>query len=490
MNDRGFRALGCILALCATVGWMPAGFALARIGGVDWIFLVDTSASMRGVGGTRDIFDKVKATVADFVRGAREGDSLTIYSFDEEVRPKYHTAIHGDLDRKELLNTVEELQANGKRTHTGLALRKALERSADLAAQKGANDRTVSIVLFSDGLEDVRGIQNPVPIPSNIELVSKSQPYIFFVSLGETEHEQQLEDFVNAPELEGRGEVVRDPGAANVEQVGTRIRKQIEEPPEATLSVEPTRVDFGEVEPGDESEAVDLTVSSNARVVARIAVRSSGELALAEPAAAVTIEPDERVEIPVRLRVPDDAADGPLDVELIVGPESAQAGAVLAPVTVSARVTVHRAPLWWKIGRWALLAVLLLTIVLVVVYLLSRRWKERHELEGEIEIIHPRTSRDEETFYGLSRSKELKKTLGEIVPDGAVADSDGELSVKYLNDTKQILLRRTRGSVRVNDIEIAQKELYDGDIIELGDARLRFNWAGHERPLVEESEVY
>jgi len=40
-----------------------AGFAHAqKLGPVDWIFLVDTSKSMRGVGGTKDIFGDVKAS--------------------------------------------------------------------------------------------------------------------------------------------------------------------------------------------------------------------------------------------------------------------------------------------------------------------------------------------------------------------------------------------------------------------------------------------
>jgi hypothetical protein len=36
-------------------------------GNVDWILVIDTSASMVGEGGTKNIFAQVKQTVSDFV---------------------------------------------------------------------------------------------------------------------------------------------------------------------------------------------------------------------------------------------------------------------------------------------------------------------------------------------------------------------------------------------------------------------------------------
>ncbi len=53
--------------------------------GIDWILVVDTSASMRGVGGTKNIFEQVKNSTTEFVNTARLGDTVTIYSFDKDV---------------------------------------------------------------------------------------------------------------------------------------------------------------------------------------------------------------------------------------------------------------------------------------------------------------------------------------------------------------------------------------------------------------------
>ncbi|MGH9763993.1 MAG: hypothetical protein ACREDR_38805, partial [Blastocatellia bacterium] len=49
---------------------------------VDWIFVIDTSASMSGVGkGAQNIFPRVQDTLLEFVPKVRDGDSLTIIVF-------------------------------------------------------------------------------------------------------------------------------------------------------------------------------------------------------------------------------------------------------------------------------------------------------------------------------------------------------------------------------------------------------------------------
>ena len=42
------------------------------------------------------------------------------------------------------------------------------------------------------------------------------------------------------------------------------------------------------------------------------------------------------------------------------------------------------------------------------------------------------------------------------------------------------------GSMRVNDVETPLSELYDADLVQIGDAKLRFNRTGHVRPTGEE----
>jgi hypothetical protein len=60
-------------------------FAQTAKGKIDWIVVLDTSASMRGAGGTKNIFGQVKNSINQFVNTARLGDTVTIYSFDSNV---------------------------------------------------------------------------------------------------------------------------------------------------------------------------------------------------------------------------------------------------------------------------------------------------------------------------------------------------------------------------------------------------------------------
>ena len=163
-------------------------------GAVDWVFLVDTSKSMRGIGG-KNIFPDVKASIASFVREASDGDSVTIFTFDSDVRLHASTEIRGAA-RDDLVTIIDALEANGNRTHLGLAIQKGLARASALHAGDDKT-RVQAVVLFTDGKEDVRGIANPVPISASLDRVNGT--YVFFVSMGKDEHEAQLDVFASAP---------------------------------------------------------------------------------------------------------------------------------------------------------------------------------------------------------------------------------------------------------------------------------------------------
>src|SRR5689334_4969095 len=253
----------CVLLVVLTV--CPLTHGTSDRGGVDWIFVLDTSASMHGAGGAANIFGKVKEAISGFIRNAREGDTITLYTFDRDTTLRGHIRVSDEIDKKDLLKIVAEIPSEGDRTYTGKAIHDALERAIELRQRSDAAARTVSIVLFTDGLEDVRGVSNPISIPSNIALVPKAQPYIFFVSVGVQGHEPQLENFVRDPAMENRGEVIRDPGAAGIAEVGERIRKIVEAPtppPPIQLTVNPSTLSFGQIEPGETSKQV-IHVSSN-----------------------------------------------------------------------------------------------------------------------------------------------------------------------------------------------------------------------------------
>ena len=294
----------CICVLLAVLAGCPPTLGQVDRGSVDWIFVLDTSASMHGAGGTANIFGKVKEAISDFIRSAREGDTVTLYTFDRDTTLRGHIRISGEIDKRDLLKVVEDVPSEGDRTYTGKAIHDALERAIELRQRADAADRTVSIVLFTDGLEDVRGVANPIAIPSNIDLVPKAQPYIFFVSVGVQAHEAQLENFVKHPVMGNRGEVIRDPGAAGIAEVAERIRKVVEAPTPPTpiqLTVIPSTLSFGQIEPGQTSNQV-IRIHSNAACRLRVVLNTSdNNLSLSEPKDVVPLKSGEDHDIPIQL---------------------------------------------------------------------------------------------------------------------------------------------------------------------------------------------
>src|SRR5689334_18947970 len=131
--------------------WTIPVHSQSATGSVDWIFVLDTSASMHGAGGSANIFGKVQEAISEFIRRAHEGDTVTLYTFDRDTTLRSHIKISGELDKRDLLKTVTDLSSPGDRTYTGKALKDALERSVELKNRADAANRTVSIVLFTDG---------------------------------------------------------------------------------------------------------------------------------------------------------------------------------------------------------------------------------------------------------------------------------------------------------------------------------------------------
>ena len=353
-----------------------AGFARAQqLGPVDWIFLVDTSKSMRGVGGTKNVFGDVKASIDTFIREANDGDTVAIFTFDRDVR--LHSAMLVNAgSRADLHEIVATLEAEGNRTHLGAAIAKGLERAASL--RNGADPtRSRAVILFTDGKEDVRDIENPITIGANVARVADT--FVYFVSMGD--HEPKLDVFAAATK---RTRVLKAPTPEAISTVAGKIRPTIPPPP-----------------PPPKPQPVVRT----------------------KPA------PQQQ--------------------------PSRTAQALKA------------------------LVVLALLAAIAVAFLLYRRRKNR--LEGELEILHPRTPPDA-AYVGLPKLQATEVALSSILPLDALAGSDARLFVRRRAGKKKVWIAARGGLLRINDVETPMAELYDADTIEIGDARLRFNRVGDERP--------
>ncbi|TAE61306.1 MAG: VWA domain-containing protein [Nostocales cyanobacterium] len=312
-----------------------------RKGGIDWIVVVDTSASMRGVGGTKNIFTQVKNSISDFVNTARVGDSVTLYTFDQDVQLKTENiTITKNEDRGKLKQIINALQANGIRTHTGKAVQAALTHSAKLNQRADTLGRTVSIVFLTDGLEDTRGINNPISIPSNTQLLQQQQckPYVFFVSLGLKEHEKQLNDFANHPALCKKGQVLRDPGGAKLNQLAQSIRPVLVKP---KLEIETPKNHNQTVAPGSMTQPFNIDGMSNVntKVKVKLADPKQTGISLISPnqQQEINLAENQPTSIPIQLKIPENAQGGTKNIRLILTANDKS----IAPISLDVPVTIQ-----------------------------------------------------------------------------------------------------------------------------------------------------
>ncbi|WP_190348988.1 vWA domain-containing protein [Pseudanabaena cinerea] len=320
-------------------------------GNVDWILVIDTSASMVGEGGTKNIFAQVKQTVSDFVNKSQIGDSITIFTFDKDTTLRSNLNINSQSEQQSANQIIQQLQATGQNTHIGKALQDALNYSIKLESRHNNANRNTSIILFTDGIEDTTGITNPVSIPSNLALINNlnRKPFVFLVSLGEKVHESQLDQFANNPALNNRGLVLRSPGAANLLQAGNRIRQAARDavPPPPKVIAQPqiaqTNIDFGQIIPGGETVPQILQVRNNVPAKIAIQLESDGskDISLLEPNAPISVIPNTDNDLPIRLKISDNAIAGTRALKFTLIPEIDQPNIEPRNTTFAGNVTIN-----------------------------------------------------------------------------------------------------------------------------------------------------
>ncbi|HKR64915.1 MAG TPA: vWA domain-containing protein [Thermoanaerobaculia bacterium] len=365
------RRLPFVLALLVLGTAMPAQ---QKLGPVDWVFLVDTSKSMKGIGkNAKNIWTDVKVALDSFVREAGPDDTLTLYAFDRDVR---------EIGTGDLRRAMFELDATGNRTHLGAAIAKGLERAEQLRSVSRDATRRQVVVLFTDGKEDIEGIENPIRIDANVARAGDT--FVFFVSMGE--HEPQLDAFAANVK---HAEVLAAPSADAIRNIAQRIREKMPARPP-------------------------------------------------KPVAPVKVVPIAPIQAP-------------------------------SPIATLIKAAVA-------------LALLILIAILAIA-----QQRKKNRLEGELEILRPRAAPDA-AFIGLPKLQANEVALSAILPVDALAGSDARLFVRRTAGRKKVWIAAQSGSLRINDVETPMGELYDADTIEIGDAKVRFNRVGDERPVETNQE--
>lgn len=465
---------------------------------MDWVFVIDTSKSMVGKG-DGNVFPQVKETLKEFIKMAKNDDTVIIYTFDETPRFIHKVQVKGEKDRNELVEAVFNLSAEGNWTHTGEAVEKALDRIKELQEEyKGQNHET-SLVLFTDGKEDHARNSNSIflkDIPTaKIKGVS---PYTFVVWLNKEKPPVELTDFADNFE---NGHVIQYSTPSEIPKAIDDVFFRL--PPQ--IRMHPTSIDIGKIEPGDAAEAT-VYVTSNRKTSLRVTLQGAGGgVSLAEPQGVITLEGEKEVAIPVRLQPPAEIPDGHYEGSVIFTVDEARSrGGVPREehkdgeaFTVNYRLQVERVPITWKIIVWSAvtLGILLLSYIILYFALGGRNpwvaFRDRFNLEGEIAVLWP------ETAYGSGsiklqdenarrvRLSSLQTGRFQELLDG----SDAELMTVYEDGKKMVGIESLQGTLRVQDRDVVSERLYNNDVIEIGGLKLRYDGLS-ERPDVSDRVEY
>jgi hypothetical protein len=331
---------------------------------VDWIFLIDTSKTMTArIDGTT-ILDRVKSTLREFATLLRPNDTLSAFAFDFTSRRLSPRTLATEPDLKQFVRQIDGLQALGQWTHTGAALRDGLGEAFGRPVSPGQEARPVAIVLFTDGLEDLRGIPPPerVPVSSAVRLIRDDRvPYVFYVSLG-TMPDPALMQFLDGinGRAAGHGVLFDGPGGQGLSAAVAEMRRRIVKP--EPLKIDPGALSLGRVYRGGASDAYIDILSP---VEATVTVRSDGapyvHTLTLEPAGNVRVGPNQWRRIRVQLDVAADATLREAVYSLTVTPLNPPGELRPESREIPLKIEVTRSP-WMPIRIGALLLVALLLL--------------------------------------------------------------------------------------------------------------------------------
>lgn len=191
------------------------------------VLIVDTSMSMRGVGGTADIFQQVKESAQDIVREVATGSVVTLISYDSDTTVYPGVTIDNEHARQRVIDQIGTLQAEGKRTYTAKAIQDGL--SASEKNELRGSRSTQVVILLTDGLNDPPASAGPTPLAfEDVVTPFYEKPwYVFYVQLGndmDADLAQVLDDsFENT-------ETIQDPAGVNLAELKTVVSRDWKKP--------------------------------------------------------------------------------------------------------------------------------------------------------------------------------------------------------------------------------------------------------------------
>lgn len=118
----------------------------------DIILVLDVSGSMIGQAGGKDILDKVKLSINDYIDQVEDGDRVTFVTFETDVKIFPTVLVDDDNDRDILKKYISMTEARGLWTYTHRMIIKVFEEARKFENEKSG--RPTEIVIMTDAIDD------------------------------------------------------------------------------------------------------------------------------------------------------------------------------------------------------------------------------------------------------------------------------------------------------------------------------------------------
>jgi hypothetical protein len=144
-----------VVVLCAILAFQFAfapGHAFARKS-KNIILVLDTSMSMIGQAGGRNILGRVKKSIKEYIdQNVEDGDRVTFVTFDTDARIYPSVLVDDDNDRDILKKYISMTEATGLWTYTYKMIYKVFQAAERIEKQeRGGN---TEIVIMTDAIDD------------------------------------------------------------------------------------------------------------------------------------------------------------------------------------------------------------------------------------------------------------------------------------------------------------------------------------------------
>lgn len=184
-------AVLCSLALPSTT------LGQAKATQIDYVFLIDVSASMVGQAGHTNIFPTVKKTIQEFISQIQPGSNIFFFPFAERIRETKKFEINRAENITASQAYVDALVANGQTTAIFNSVEEVL-RDVDQFRRQSEQLRPVVFFVYTDGDDNVSRGWTLSSILNHFNLKRGKDDWLFYTELGlprDVNKEQQFKKF-------------------------------------------------------------------------------------------------------------------------------------------------------------------------------------------------------------------------------------------------------------------------------------------------------